>query len=43
MCARQAPGVRVVYASTRQIYGAPQYLPVDERHRYPAGRFQRHP
>jgi UDP-glucose 4-epimerase len=31
-CARQAPGVRVVYASTRQIYGAPQYLPVDERH-----------
>jgi UDP-glucose 4-epimerase len=31
-CARYAPGVRVVYASTRQIYGAPQYLPVDERH-----------
>lgn len=31
-CARQAPGVRVVYASTRQIYGAPQYLPVDEAH-----------
>lgn len=31
-CGRQAPGVRVVYASTRQIYGAPQYLPVDERH-----------
>lgn len=23
---------RVVYASTRQIYGRPQYLPVDERH-----------
>jgi nucleoside-diphosphate-sugar epimerase len=31
-CARQAPGVRVVYASTRQIYGAPKYLPVDESH-----------
>ena len=31
-CARQEPGVRVVYASTRQIYGAPQYLPVDESH-----------
>ena len=32
-CARQAPGVRIVYASTRQIYGAPEYLPVDEDHR----------
>jgi nucleoside-diphosphate-sugar epimerase len=31
-CARQHPGVRVVYASTRQIYGAPRYLPVDETH-----------
>jgi UDP-glucose 4-epimerase len=31
-CARQRPGVRVVYASTRQIYGAPRYLPVDESH-----------
>jgi nucleoside-diphosphate-sugar epimerase len=31
-CARQQPGVRVVYASTRQIYGVPQYLPVDEGH-----------
>ncbi len=27
-----APGVRVVYAGTRQIYGAPLYLPVDEEH-----------
>ncbi len=27
-----APETRVVYASTRQIYGRPQYLPVDERH-----------
>lgn len=26
------PGVRIVFASTRQIYGKPQYLPVDEKH-----------
>ncbi len=31
-CRRAAPGRRVVYASTRQVYGAPQYLPVDEQH-----------
>ena len=31
-CVRQAPGTRVVYASTRQIYGIPRYLPVDESH-----------
>jgi nucleoside-diphosphate-sugar epimerase len=31
-CVRQEPGLRVVYASTRQIYGVPRYLPVDERH-----------
>lgn len=31
-CAKQNPGVRVVYASTRQIYGVPRYLPVDEDH-----------
>src|SRR5579883_2646359 len=31
-CSRQAPGRRIVYASTRQIYGVPQYLPVDEQH-----------
>jgi nucleoside-diphosphate-sugar epimerase len=31
-CARERPGVRVVYASTRQIYGVPRYLPVDEDH-----------
>jgi nucleoside-diphosphate-sugar epimerase len=31
-CARIRPGVRVVYASTRQIFGAPRYLPVDEQH-----------
>jgi UDP-glucose 4-epimerase len=26
------PEIRVVYAGTRQIYGRPQYLPVDEKH-----------
>lgn len=31
--ARQCnPKVRIVFASTRQLYGKPQYLPVDERH-----------
>jgi len=27
-----APQVRIVFASTRQVYGIPQYLPVDELH-----------
>ena len=31
-CRRNNPAIRVVYASTRQIYGRPEYLPVDERH-----------
>jgi nucleoside-diphosphate-sugar epimerase len=31
-CRRRNPGVRVVFASTRQIYGRPDYLPVDEKH-----------
>ena len=31
-CARAAPGVRLVYAGTRQVYGKPLYLPVDEKH-----------
>ena len=26
------PSLRIVFASTRQIYGKPDYLPVDERH-----------
>ena len=32
VCMEAAPGVRVVYAGTRQVYGVPEYLPVDERH-----------
>lgn len=31
-CRHVNPEIRVVFASTRQIYGRPQYLPVDERH-----------
>jgi len=31
-CRVHCPGVRVVYAGTRQVYGRPDYLPVDEKH-----------
>jgi UDP-glucose 4-epimerase len=31
-CRRNNPGIRIVYASTRQIYGRPESFPVDERH-----------
>ncbi len=31
-CRRHAPSSRIVYAGSRQIYGPPDYLPVDERH-----------
>src|SRR5437773_5610401 len=31
-CRKHNPGIKVVYASTRQIYGKPKYLPVDEDH-----------
>jgi UDP-glucose 4-epimerase len=31
-CRYNNPDVKVVYASTRQVYGAPEYLPVDEKH-----------
>ena len=31
-CRRYNPGVKIVFASTRQIYGRPDYLPVDEKH-----------
>lgn len=31
-CRHHNPGLKVVYASTRQIYGKPDYLPVDEKH-----------
>ena len=31
-CRKHNPQIRVVFASTRQIYGKPEYLPVDEKH-----------
>jgi UDP-glucose 4-epimerase len=31
-CRHNNPEVKVVFASTRQIYGRPRYLPVDEEH-----------
>ena len=31
-CRRHNPKIRIVFASTRQIYGRPDYLPVDEKH-----------
>ncbi|WP_119420935.1 NAD-dependent epimerase/dehydratase family protein [Desertibaculum subflavum] len=32
VCRHHNPGVKIVFASTRQIYGKPDYLPVDEKH-----------
>ena len=31
-CRRYNPHIKIVFASTRQIYGKPDYLPVDEKH-----------
>lgn len=31
-CQKVAPGARIVYGSSRQLYGVPDYLPVDEEH-----------
>ncbi|HTL61927.1 MAG TPA: NAD-dependent epimerase/dehydratase family protein [Nitrospira sp.] len=31
-CRKYNAGIKVVFASTRQLYGKPDYLPVDERH-----------
>ncbi len=31
-CRKNNPRVKIIYTSTRQIYGKPDYLPVDERH-----------
>jgi UDP-glucose 4-epimerase len=32
VCRKNNPEIKVVYAGTRQIYGNPDYLPVDENH-----------
>jgi len=31
-CRHNNPGIKIVYAGTRQVYGAPESLPVDEKH-----------
>jgi UDP-glucose 4-epimerase len=31
-CRKHNPQIKIIYASTRQIYGKPDYLPVDEKH-----------
>jgi len=31
-CRHHNPAIKIVFASTRQMYGVPDYLPVDERH-----------
>ncbi len=31
-CKKYNPTVKIIFASTRQLYGHPQYLPVDESH-----------
>jgi UDP-glucose 4-epimerase len=31
-CRQNNPGIKIVFASTRQLYGKPEYLPVDELH-----------
>jgi nucleoside-diphosphate-sugar epimerase len=31
-CAAAQPGARIIYAGTRQVYGVPESIPVDERH-----------
>jgi UDP-glucose 4-epimerase len=31
-CRQVNPNIKIVFASTRQLYGKPEYLPVDEKH-----------
>ena len=31
-CRKHNPAIKIVFASTRQLYGKPDYLPVDEKH-----------
>jgi UDP-glucose 4-epimerase len=32
ICREVSPQTKIIFASTRQIYGKPEYLPVDEKH-----------
>jgi len=36
-CRRYNPEVKIVFASTRQVYGRPQHIPVNEEHPQPGG------
>lgn len=31
-CRKYNPSIKLIFASTRQVYGKPEYLPVDEKH-----------
>lgn len=31
-CRKVCPKIKIIFASTRQLYGRPEYLPVDEKH-----------
>lgn len=31
-CRLHNPGIKIIFASTRQVYGRPEYFPVDENH-----------
>jgi UDP-glucose 4-epimerase len=31
-CRKSNPQIRIIFTSTRQVYGIPQYLPIDEKH-----------
>lgn len=31
-CRHNNPAIKIIFASTRQVYGKPDYVPVDERH-----------
>ena len=31
-CRQNNPDIKIIYASSRQVYGKPEYLPVDEKH-----------
>ncbi len=32
VCRKYNPAIKIIFASTRQLYGKPDYLPVDEKH-----------
>lgn len=32
LCQKENPAIKIVFSSTRQVYGRPRYLPVDEAH-----------